>query len=91
MLFRSKSESQLAEEESGDYAEGEWVEVDGQLVWQPAEGGEAISAAEAGYAGVTPTTTASADEADVAEAPAEQPTESVAAAPDGGEADDGAA
>ena len=49
-----KSETQLAEEESGggvEYAEGEWVTNDsGELVWQPAEGGEAISAAEAGYA-----------------------------------------
>jgi len=49
-----KSETQLQEEESGggvEYAEGEWVTNDsGELVWQPAEGGEAISAAEAGYA-----------------------------------------
>jgi N utilization substance protein A len=46
-----KSETQLAEEESGSgYAEGEWVEgSDGELMWQPAEGGDAISAAEAGY------------------------------------------
>jgi len=46
-----KSETQLAEEEAGGgYAEGEWVEgPDGQLMWQPAEGGQAISAAEAGY------------------------------------------
>src|SRR4051794_31342426 len=36
-----KSETQLAEEESGDFAEGEWIEVDGKLVWQPAEGGDA--------------------------------------------------
>jgi N utilization substance protein A len=49
-----KSETQLAEEESGDFAEGEWIEADGKLVWQPAEGGETISAAEAGYAGVEP-------------------------------------
>jgi N utilization substance protein A len=52
-----KSESQLAEEEAGggvEYAEGEWVKgADGELVWQPAEGGETISAAEAGYAGAT--------------------------------------
>ena len=52
-----KSETQLAEEEAGggvEYAEGEWVKgADGELVWQPAEGGEAISAAEAGYAGAT--------------------------------------
>ena len=44
-----KSESQLAEEEAyanQDWAEGEWV-VDaesGEQVWQPAEGGEAMSA-----------------------------------------------
>jgi N utilization substance protein A len=55
-----KSESQLAEDEAGggviyaeegvDYAEGEWVEGEGgDLVWQPAGGGDAISAAEAGY------------------------------------------
>ena len=53
-----KSETQLAEEESGggvEYAEGEWVTNDsGELVWQPAEGGEAISAAEAGYAAPVP-------------------------------------
>ena len=52
-----KSETQLAEEEAGggvEYAEGEWVKgADGELVFQPAEGGEAISAAEAGYAGAT--------------------------------------
>jgi N utilization substance protein A len=40
-----KSETQLAEEEAG-YAEGEWVTdpATGEMVWQPAEGGEAISA-----------------------------------------------
>ena len=49
-----KSETQLAEEEAGGgYAEGEWVEgADGQLMWQPAEGGEAISAADAGYGSI---------------------------------------
>jgi len=50
-----KSETQLAEEEAGggvEYAEGEWVKNEsGDLVFQPAEGGDAISAAEAGYAG----------------------------------------
>src|SRR5712692_2501356 len=54
-----KSETQLQEEESGEgieYAEGEWVKNEsGELVWQPAEGGEAISAAEAGYAAPDPT------------------------------------
>src|SRR5687768_2753261 len=46
-----KSESQLAEEEAGyageEWAEGEWVTNDaGEMVWQPAEGGEALSAQE---------------------------------------------
>ena len=50
-----KSETQLQEEESGEFfAEGEWVEgPGGELLWQPAGGGDAISAAEAGYAGAT--------------------------------------
>ena len=51
-----KSETQLQEEETGevDYAEGEWVQNEaGELVFQPAGGGDTISAAEAGYA--TPT------------------------------------
>ncbi len=44
-----KSETQLAEEAAGyggqEWAEGEWVENDaGEMVWKPAEGGEAISA-----------------------------------------------
>ena len=44
-----KSETQVAEEEQGyadqDWAEGEWVEnASGEMVWQPAEGGEAVSA-----------------------------------------------
>jgi N utilization substance protein A len=45
-----KSETQLAEEEAyanQDWAEGEWVENEaGEMVWQPAEGGEAVSAEE---------------------------------------------
>jgi transcription termination/antitermination protein NusA len=57
-----KSETQLQEEEAGggvEYAEGGWVKNDsGELVWQPAEGGEAISAAEAGYAAPDPTVVA---------------------------------
>jgi N utilization substance protein A len=57
-----KSETQLQEEESGEgieYAEGEWVKNEsGELVWQPAGGGEAISAAEAGYAAPDPTVVA---------------------------------
>ena len=46
-----KSESQLEEEESGyagqEWAEGEWIQSEsGEMVWKPAEGGEAISVAE---------------------------------------------
>ena len=46
-----KSETQLAEEESGyageEWAEGEWVQNEaGEMVWQPAEGGSAVSATE---------------------------------------------
>ena len=44
-----KSETQLIEEEAAyaneDWAEGEWVTNDaGEMVWQPAEGGEALTA-----------------------------------------------
>jgi len=71
-----KSETQLAEEEAGyageEWAEGEWVENEaGEMVWQPAEGGEALSAeqwaASDGDAGPAP---APAD-ADATAAPAE--------------------
>src|SRR5436309_2525301 len=67
-----KSETQLAEEESGEFfAEGEWVEgADGELLWQPAGGGDAISAADAGYAGATAADLAAAAEAAAAAASA---------------------
>ena len=50
-----KSETQLAEEEAGyggqEWAEGEWVENEaGEMVWKPAEGGDAISAEEWSHA-----------------------------------------
>jgi len=50
-----KSESQLYEEEQAppeeeEWAAGEWVTAEsGEMVWQPAEGGEAVSASDAGY------------------------------------------
>ncbi len=49
-----KSESQLYEEEQNpveeEWAAGEWITDDaGQMVWQPAVGGEAVSASDAGY------------------------------------------
>ncbi|HZI38418.1 MAG TPA: transcription termination/antitermination protein NusA, partial [Acidimicrobiia bacterium] len=52
-----KSETQLAEEEAGyageEWAEGEWVTdaASGELVWQPAEGGEAMSAEQWSHGG----------------------------------------
>jgi len=50
-----KSDTQLAEEEAGyggqEWAEGEWVENEtGEMVWKPAEGGEAISAEQWSHA-----------------------------------------
>lgn len=43
-----KSESMLADEENGvEWAEGEWVEDEnGEMVWKPADGGDAISAGD---------------------------------------------
>jgi N utilization substance protein A len=45
-----KSETQMAEEAAyaeQEWAEGEWVETEsGEMVWQPAEGGDAVSAEE---------------------------------------------
>jgi N utilization substance protein A len=51
-----KSETQLAEEEAGyageEWAEGEWVtDAEGNQVWQPAEGGPAISAEDWAHGG----------------------------------------
>src|SRR5581483_3660971 len=51
-----KSESQLFEEQQNppeeEWAAGEWItDESGQMVWQPAEGGEAVSASDAGYGG----------------------------------------
>ncbi|MBI2169031.1 MAG: transcription termination/antitermination protein NusA [Actinobacteria bacterium] len=69
-----KSETQLMQEEQG-YAPGQWIETaEGELVFQPAEGGEVITAQEAGYADeaaeATGTATPGASEA-AAEAPPE--------------------
>ncbi|MHB1446507.1 MAG: transcription termination factor NusA [Acidimicrobiales bacterium] len=54
-----KSETQLAEEEAAyanqEWAEGEWIENEaGEMVWQPAEGGEALSAEQWAGAGEDP-------------------------------------
>ena len=102
-----KSESQLYEEEQNpvveeEWAAGEWItDESGQMVWQPAEGGEAVSASDAGYGSdeeekidesvvpgdlETEAPTAAATEA-VAEAPAEAAAEATAGA--AGEEGDG--
>ncbi len=79
-----KSETQLAEEEAGyggeEWAEGEWVQNEsGDLVWQPAEGGEAVSA-EAWSLGESsappPDTADSTGDGAGEEAPAEKPAAS---------------
>jgi N utilization substance protein A len=76
-----KSESQLFEEEQNpveeEWAAGEWITDEaGQMVWQPAEGGEAVSASDAGYGGAE----APADESE------EKPDENIAPEASGGEA-----
>ena len=74
-----RSETQQEEEPAADYAEGEWVENEsGELVWQPAEGGDAISAADAGYAGGEGGSEG-APEGDAASASAEAPAPEAAA------------
>ncbi|MCU1455363.1 MAG: NusA antitermination factor [Acidimicrobiales bacterium] len=71
-----KSETQLAEEEayaSQDWAEGEWV-VDpetGEQVWQPADGGEALSAEAWAQGGADGADGAPAEPATVPAAPVE--------------------
>jgi transcription termination/antitermination protein NusA len=67
-----KSESQLFEEQQNpveeEWAAGEWItDESGQMVWQPAEGGEAVSASDAGYGGAE----VAADKAPVDEKPDE--------------------
>ena len=71
-----KSETQLAEEEAGyggeEWAEGEWVKNEaGEMVWQPAEGGESVSA-EQWSAGSVTDEGAPAEETPAAETPAEE-------------------
>ncbi|HWI04947.1 MAG TPA: transcription termination factor NusA, partial [Acidimicrobiales bacterium] len=74
-----KSETQLAEEEAGyageEWAEGEWVTNDaGEMVWQPAEGGEALSAQEYSTPAVeTPTEQAGGDGSNGAQTGGGQP------------------
>jgi N utilization substance protein A len=90
-----KSESQLYEEEQNvaaeeeEWAAGEWItDESGQMVWQPAEGGEAVSASDAGWGDVATATDGEAEEkpdenisGDTPEPPAGEPGEIVADAP----------
>jgi N utilization substance protein A len=74
-----KSETQLAEEEAGyggeEWAEGEWVQNEaGELVWQPAEGGEAVSA-EAWSLGESPPAADPTDSAPSAESSESAPAD----------------
>jgi N utilization substance protein A len=72
-----KSETQLAEEEAGyaneEWAEGEWVEDEsGDLVWKPAEGGEAMSAEEWSHQAEDPDKAPATEPEAAASSPAEQ-------------------
>ena len=74
-----KSEAQLAEEESGEYAEGEWVETaGGEMVWQPADASDAIAT----------TPVAEADGAAVPGPPVDVVATTPVAEADGGAADE---
>jgi N utilization substance protein A len=94
-----KSETQLAEEEAGysgeEWAEGEWVENEaGEMVWQPAEGGEALSArqwaeGEDGPAAPDARASATADGPQVEEPPAADAATADAAAADAAPAEKG--
>jgi N utilization substance protein A len=70
-----KSETQLAEEAAGyggqEWAEGEWVEDDaGEMVWKPAEGGEAISAEQWTHAAEEQSTDSPATDSPATDSPA---------------------
>jgi N utilization substance protein A len=88
-----KSETQLAEEEAGyageEWAEGEWVQNEsGELVWQPAEGGEAVSA-EAWSLGESPPPSEDKTDAAGDGAGAEGPAEAQGAAGAAGSTESG--
>jgi N utilization substance protein A len=73
-----KSESQLLEEEQGggEWAAGEWVESEsGELLWQPAEGGEAVSASDAGWGDLEAPAEEAAEEEKPDESAEEEATE----------------
>jgi len=74
-----KSESQLFEEEQNpveeEWAAGEWItDESGEMKWQPAEGGEAVSASDAGWGDVE---TAANPEAEAEAEAEEKPDENI--------------
>ncbi len=74
-----KSETQLAEEESGEaWAEGEWITdpETGEQLWQPADGGPAISAEQwqSGDGGSDSAATTGTDESDETTESSEAPS-----------------
>ncbi len=80
-----KSESQLRDEDAqeSEWAEGEWVESpEGELVWQPAEGGDALSATAAGWGESGPPVAAATDPAGEAGKAAEAEATQDASAPE---------
>src|SRR5687768_5389214 len=86
-----KSETQLVEEEeyaNQDWAEGEWVtdEESGELVWKPAEGGEAMTVEDYAHAGEGEGE-GEGDAAEVAPDDAPTPVEEAATAGDAPEAE----
>jgi N utilization substance protein A len=87
-----KSETQVAEEEAyanQDWAEGEWVENEaGEMVWQSAEGGDAVSA-EQWAEGSSDEDSAAHDEAPEPVAVDGPPTEPAAAGAEGAGAGSG--
>jgi N utilization substance protein A len=77
-----KSESQLAEEEAAyegeEWAQGEWVTDDaGNMVWRPAEGGEALSADDWSKPADAAPSTDAGPSTDAAPAPADLATVAV--------------
>jgi transcription termination/antitermination protein NusA len=74
-----KGESQLTEE-GADWAEGEWVTTEsGEQVWQPADGGEAMSADQ--WHGTETDAPAAVSEPETAAVAASEPAETVEESP----------
>jgi N utilization substance protein A len=78
-----RSETQDADEAEIEYAEGEWVEEEGQMVWHPANDADAVAEAD----GATPQP--APDVSAAAPADAKTPADAAAQGPDGPEASGG--